>query len=841
MGSLANLSAPALEDERLRVLDASDAVGGTGIDVFDELVGLAARHAAVPIAAVNLIGEDRQWTLAGVGIATGDAPRATSLCDFAIGQVGATVIEDLREDSRFAAHPKVADGLRFYAGFPMLSREGLALGAFCVADVQPRVLSADQLASLEAAARAAAAQLDARRHAVSAREAGDRLQAIIDHAPDAFVSMDSRGRIVEWNLEAERLLGWSREEACGQTVRDLIVPPESRDAHAHGLGRFLDTGQSRLLNQPVEVSAVTRDGRRVPVELTIAATGDGAGNTFNASLRDISERRAAERALRSAETKFRGAFEHAPVGIGLASLEGNVWFEVNPALVSILGYPQEQLCGASFRRFTHPDDIDANDDGSKRLLSGELDVYKTEKRYLHRGGHVVWADLSVSLLRDDAGAPVCFISQIADRTARKLAEDGLRASERRLAEAQQLGRIGSYERDIEADAVTWSDQLCEIAGFPPGEYPASFGGFTALVHEDDRRRMTDSVQTACETGVSESEYRITRQDGDVRWIQGRRRTFTTDDGVARMTGTVQDITEQRAVQCALRDAEERFRSSFDDAPIGMALVSLEGRWTKVNTALCQITGYSAERLVELSFADITHPHDLQADLEYVRQMLAGERETYELQKRYLHAEGHIVWGQVNVSLVRDGAGAPMYFIRQTQDITERKDLERRLHDAARHDHLTGLLDRRGFEEQLQRQLDHAKRYKRGGAILLLDLDNFKAVNDTLGHKAGDEVLTDFAHLLGERLRKTDVIGRLGGDEFAVVLPEVCHKQAQHVITSLTSAINAESRMQNAGVARTAASIGLTMYDGLASMEDLLADADANMYAAKAATRDASSR
>jgi len=187
-------------------------------------------------------------------------------------------------------------------------------------------------------------------------------------------------------------------------------------------------------------------------------------------------------------------------------------------------------------------------------------------------------------------------------------------------------------------------------------------------------------------------------------------------------------------------------------------------------------------------------------------------------------------------LARDAAGEPMYFISQIQDITERKELQRRLQDAARRDHLTGLLNRRGFEEELERQLAYAARYERGGALLVLDLDNFKSVNDTLGHRAGDELLADIARVMGERLRKPDVLGRLGGDEFAVILPEVSGEQARQVVASLIKIVGVHAELLLGHRVRTAASIGLAMYDGQTSMHDLLANADAEMYEAKAGAR-----
>ena len=355
----------------------------------------------------------------------------------------------------------------------------------------------------------------------------------------------------------------------------------------------------------------------------------------------------------------------------------------------------------------------------------------------------------------------------------------------------------------------------------------------ALVHEQDRAGLQENIEYTRESGFSDSNYRLVRPDGDVRWVHGRRRAlYDANNRPLRMSGTLQDITGRVAAEHALRDAEERFRRSFDEAPIGMALVSLEGRWMKVNDALMEIVGYPRSELMALRFQDITHAHDLRADEEFVRQMIAGERSTYQMDKRYLHADGHIVWVQLNVSLARDAAGQAMYFIAQIQDITDRRDFEERLKQMALRDYLTGLYNRRGFEHELDRELAKARRYRRAGAVLMIDLDEFKAVNDTLGHKAGDELLTGIARVLEDRLRKTDILGRLGGDEFAVVLPEVSADQAATVAAALKSAIAGHTQLLIGKHLRGTASIGFVTFDGSQNADDILAAADAEMYTAK---------
>jgi diguanylate cyclase (GGDEF)-like protein/PAS domain S-box-containing protein len=288
------------------------------------------------------------------------------------------------------------------------------------------------------------------------------------------------------------------------------------------------------------------------------------------------------------------------------------------------------------------------------------------------------------------------------------------------------------------------------------------------------------------------------------------------------------------VRVKMREAEERFRGAFDHAPIGMSLVSMDGRWLQVNRALCQITGYSREELLRRGFTDITHREDLDADRQQLNKLREGEIPTYRMEKRFVHADGHPVWVSFNASLVQVDEGDPLYLITQVEDISERKRLEQELEFLAERDPLTGLLNRRRFDEELTREVAAAKRYGFGLAVLMLDLDSFKQVNDVHGHKAGDDVLCGVASVLRQRLRTTDTLARLGGDEFAVILPHsdatTIPPAAQKLLDSVR-ACRVKVDGQRIGIT---ASIGVALLEGQTGVtdEDLLAHADRAMYEAK---------
>jgi diguanylate cyclase (GGDEF)-like protein/PAS domain S-box-containing protein len=417
--------------------------------------------------------------------------------------------------------------------------------------------------------------------------------------------------------------------------------------------------------------------------------------------------------------------------------------------------------------------------------------------------------------------------------------------------------------------------------------------------------------------------------------------------------------EADRVNKALRESEQRFGGAFDHASHGMALVAPDGRFLQVNESLCRIVGYPREELLKKTFQDITHPDDLDADLEHVRELLDGEIETYEMEKRYFHADGHVVWILLSVSLVRDSSGAPVHFVSQIQDITQRRRIEgelraseqrfraltatapvgisatdadgacvyvneewseltgltsaearglgwvnalheddrnrvyrewleatehgrefsaeyryrrpdgrvvwvssraiemgdadgrpagyigtvaditelklaeKRMQELALRDDLTGLANRRRFHEELETHLARARRYGWGGALLYLDLDRLKAVNDTLGHAAGDQLIKQAARRLRERLRGSDFMARLGGDEFAVLIPRADADSARTVAADLVDALAAHD-ISIAGSSSATTSIGVALIAEPVTAEELMIRADIALYEAKAA-------
>jgi diguanylate cyclase (GGDEF)-like protein/PAS domain S-box-containing protein len=292
--------------------------------------------------------------------------------------------------------------------------------------------------------------------------------------------------------------------------------------------------------------------------------------------------------------------------------------------------------------------------------------------------------------------------------------------------------------------------------------------------------------------------------------------------------------QQKLISQRLRKSEEHFRSAFDYAAVGMALVSSTGRWLSVNPALCKLVGYQEAELLSLDLQTITHPDELGESLATIYNMAEGHAITSRRESRFVHKNGSIVWATVSMSSVLDESGVPMHFILQAQDITERKLAEEQLHHAAFYDSLTALPNRALFTEQLElairRSNDHPEHIV---AVLFLDLDRFKNINDSLGHVVGDQLLKAVAGRLTNSVRTEDTVSRFGGDEFAVLLNGVGGlKETVEIVERILIDIEQPFKLSGYEVV-TSTSIGLTLSTlGYESTEDFLRDADTAMYRAK---------
>jgi diguanylate cyclase (GGDEF)-like protein/PAS domain S-box-containing protein len=421
------------------------------------------------------------------------------------------------------------------------------------------------------------------------------------------------------------------------------------------------------------------------------------------------------------------------------------------------------------------------------------------------------------------------------RRARDLFEGVLdAATEQSIVGTDPQGRITVFN-DGARRMLGWTPE--EVLGATPERFhdpaevvarAAELGvapGFEVFVHRARRERHETRQWT----------YRT--RDG--RALQVVLTVTAMRDEAGELTGFIgvaTDLTERIAAQERLADSEQVFRLGFDTAPVGMVMVALgdgqpRGRLLRVNRALVEFTGFGEEALLEREILDLVHPDDVE---ECRRTFEAVTTEEVRCERRFLHADGSTRWGSLSAVVVRPSGGAQPYLMCLVEDVTARRTAEQELEHQALHDGLTGLPNRSLFRDRLEGALAGPRRTGAGVGVLFVDLDGFKAVNDTAGHAAGDELLQHVAELLRHCVRPGDTVARLGGDEFAVVCPEAASVDDLQAVGDRILAVLGRPVPLTAGTVRIGASIGIRLSEAGTGADRLLQDADAAMYAAKKA-------
>jgi diguanylate cyclase (GGDEF)-like protein/PAS domain S-box-containing protein len=525
----------------------------------------------------------------------------------------------------------------------------------------------------------------------------------------------------------------------------------------------------------------------------------------------------------------------APVGIFKLGEEGEFLYG-NARFRRLMGIGDGSFDAAAWMDLIHPDD-------QSRLVTEwkeaarEAREFQIEYRIVREDGGVVWVDSRAARLPGEG-----FIGSLTDITARKLAEQGLALSAevmRDMAEGVCVVRASdativfvnrTYERMLGYGSGELIGKPLEIIGPHIGSEIDAASGISVL------DRVTAGEQVSYEAANL-------RKDGSEIWCRSTVSRFEHPEYGRAWVAVDQDITEERASREALRAAEERFRRAFEDSATGMALVEGRGeeagRFREVNRALVQMCGYSPEELLRMTYWDLVHPDELDAMRRGVTELVTGRSTIFQAELRMLGAGETQHWINFSVSLLRDADGEPLSAVVQAQDVTERKRFESELQYLADHDPLTGLYNRRRFAVELERELAAAERYATGGALLILDLDCFKLVNDSRGHSAGDALLVAVGRAIDGRVRTSDIVGRLGGDEFGILLPHVDRDQAIATAESLRSVVAASVDAHAAGIVVTT-SVGVAPFgtgEEARGVERLVSNADSAMYSAKQAGRD----
>ena len=457
-------------------------------------------------------------------------------------------------------------------------------------------------------------------------------------------------------------------------------------------------------------------------------------------------------------------------------------------------------------------------------------------------------------LTDDGG---CLFT-IEDITERRRLDAALRQSQESLTLATEVARIGIWDWDVAANKLVWDARMFELYGIREQDFSGAYDAWQAGLHPEDRARG-DAAITAAIDGVKDFniEFRVVWPNGEVHNIEAHALVQRAADGRAtRMIGVNWDITERERATQTIRLQAEQYATMLATTSDGFWLLDRDGRFLTVNEAYCRMTGYSREELLKLGIGDIEAIESAKATERHMATIVETGFDRFESLHR--RKDGTVIDVEGSVSFWR----ATGQFLCFARDITKKKQTEEQIARMARYDSLTGLANRRVFVEALEQAIARAHRGFTSFAVLYLDLDHFKDVNDTLGHPVGDVLLIEVAERLRASVREVDTVARFGGDEFAIILNDIAEPAnaaaaserilsaigeptliqadvaavaadvAEKIVRAVTEPIMIQANRIHSG-----ASVGIAVYGpGSSDAETMLSHADVALYQAKVERR-----
>jgi len=491
----------------------------------------------------------------------------------------------------------------------------------------------------------------------------------------------------------------------------------------------------------------------------------------------------------------------------------------------MLRRPLEAILGRTDAELSGPTSGSAGetDMGRPRRFEGELRL----------GDETLVLSCVETPLRDAAGRVTGVAGVARDVTqARKLESDLRAGHERFRVLVDSVEDYAIVSLDPEGRVTSWNAGAGRITGWTDREM---LGRDVAVLCSPEARAAglpEQELREAARHGRYAAEQLKQRKDGSRYWASVTLTAQRDESGALRgFVKVTRDISERRRSEEELRAAEARFRTAFEEAPTGIMLADLQGRCVQANAALAAMLGTTPEALLGVCYQELCPSEDAAAMRQALAGVVAGTRDGWQDERRLRGVDGRVFWALVSLSTVRDGAGAPAHFIVQAQDVTERRRAEDALAHQALHDPLTGMPNRLLLLNRLEHALERRSRETTLAALLFVDLDRFKPVNDSLGHAAGDLVLMEVARRLGEAVRAGDTVARLGGDEFVLFAERLEGGRDAVVVAERAAAAIREPIFVEAHTVHLDASIGIAFAGG-EDPEELLGNADAAMYEAK---------
>jgi diguanylate cyclase (GGDEF)-like protein/PAS domain S-box-containing protein len=661
------------------------------------------------------------------------------------------------------------------------------------------------------------------------------LNEALNNMHQGLCMIDPHRRVVVSNRRYAEIIGIPPEAVKpGMSLRELLEISLSLD---HFPGKTVEEVEEQLWSlarkDGESEAAYQRNGRDILVRHR--RTED---NYWVATFEDVTVQRSAEAALRDSEARLSATLDAMPDCVKIFDEPGRLIY-INPQGMELLQAPNFEALSRPGYIAVPPEYLEGCIATHHRVLAGESCVNYYEVIGLEGRRRHVEAYAVPMRLPDGSPAHLCISRDI---TERRQSEEALRINEERLRLVQDATGLADFEAGADGIAIV-SDRLLEQFGMPLGNNRLTFEDILGRVDPRDRQRLKETIEASlASTEEFQCEFRITRADtGEVRWISSHTKMQRDAEGKAiRSIGAHLDITERKHADEALRDSEVRFRLAAEAAGLGVwdyTSVDQQQRWSE---RFREILGLPDDAEPSLSaITQLVHPEDRTTFLKQLLEIRGdcGEGRFQETYRIHRHSDNAERWVAMNGWKSQGDADEPERTIIAIRDITDEKTASERIRWAATHDALTRLPNRRLFHERLELAIENARSAGGNVGLLLLDLDHFKQINDTLGHDVGDLLLKTFAERLKAAVRSCDTVARLGGDEFAIVLPDIEGSASLEQVAASIFGRLASPLIHEGSILDCKTSVGASLFPKHGkNTDELLKCADVALYSTKSNRR-----
>ena len=875
---------PRDEAQRLKALRSLGLLDSTPSEAFDSLTRLAAHLLQVPIALVTLVDEHRQWFKSRVGSSVTETSRDVSFCSHAVFHRKPLIVPDATIDARFAANPLVTGDpyIRAYLGIPIFSRERCAIGTLCAIDTEVRAFTDAEVRQLADCAKI----LEELIHSQEIAQGKDSILRLATEREQRFQCLVQLTSQIIWTNNADGRMGGEQSSwgtFTGQSFDEYqgfgwatAVHPDDAQPTIDEWNRCVAAKSPFVFEHRVR----RYDGmyRICSVDAAPILNEDGTIREWVGIHHDITERRQQEERISAQEAHFRALADAVPQMVWTARPDGTADY-YNQQWFAYTGMTRQQAdCGEWAT--IHPDDTQ----NSQRAWNHSVATgasYEVEQRFKRStDGAYRWHLCRAVRLLNDQGRTIKWFGtctdihdykeaeaknlalraeledRVADRTAELEAANkglnctsiqlarsnaSLKASEEFLDRAGQIGGIGAWSYDLQTRAIRWSNQTCLIHEVPIGHVPSLLevlGYYTP-----EHRVVIQAAHRKCiETSTGyDLELTVITAKGRAIWVRIAGEVEIQQGKAIRIFGVIQDITARKAAASDQLRQHELMRVTLESIGDAVITTDAQGAVQWLNPVAARITGWPID---EARGKPIDHVMCIMSDgpskpgskptLPALTDVCAAGVQGQSILRSRDGAEYGI---QHSAAPIMGSEGRPLGIVVVFQDVSEQRRLANEVHFRASHDALTGLVNRSEFELILKQSLASARDEGRNHALLFIDLDQFKLVNDACGHSVGDQLLRQVATIFMNVVRARDTLARLGGDEFGVILKDCTAIHAQQIAAKLCESMENFRFTHDDQRFRIGASIGLVSIDSRwIDVGTLMQAADTSCYAAKEAGR-----